>query len=310
AMELKPGMEVIVPSLTYVATGNAVVYCGARPVFADSDPTTWNVTAESIKAAWTPKTVGVIVVHLYGLPAPVEEIVELCRERGAWLIEDCAESLGATRWERPTGTFGDAAIWSFYGNKTISTGEGGMIALRDPGRLGLARMLRGQGMDPKRRYWHPIMGYNYRMTNVAAAIGVGQLQMIEHHVGERRRVAAAYRRGLAHLAGSGALVFPGEPDGSVSSHWLFSAVMATGGATRRANVQEILQRDYGVETRPFFVPMHRFPMYEGTACEGSMRHAEFLGDHGMNFPSYTGLTDADIGQICEAIADAMRRTAN
>jgi perosamine synthetase len=309
AMGLKPGREVIVPSLTYVATGNAVAYCGARPVFADSDPHTWNMTTQSVESAWTSETAGVIAVHLYGLPAPVVELADLCRRRGAWLIEDCAESLGATHRGAPTGTFGDAAIWSFFGNKTISTGEGGMVAVRDSGRHALAKMLRGQGMDPERRYWHPIMGYNYRMTNVAAAIGVGQLEMLQHHLAERRRIAASYRRGLSSLARKGALSLPVEPTDSASSHWLFSVVIADGGAARRAKVQEILHDDYGIETRPFFVPLHRLPMYSTAAPYGALLpNSDLLGDHGINLPTYTGLADSDITLICEAVGDAIART--
>jgi perosamine synthetase len=309
AMGLEPGTDVIVPSLTYVATANAVAYCGARPVFADSDRYGWNATVESIEAAWTPRTVGVVAVHLYGLPAPVDRIAELCRRRGAWLIEDCAESVGATLSGEPTGTFGDGATFSFYGNKTISTGEGGMVYLRDPQRRRHARMLRGQGMDPNRRYWHPIIGYNYRMTNIAAAIGLGQTEMIDHHVGERRRVASTYMRRLAPLAQTGELLLPIEREGCSASYWLFSAVLASGGADRRARVQDFLQ-EHGIETRPFFVPMHRLPMYEQrTAGRPDLDSADFLGGHGLNFPTYTGLGDKDIDFICDATIEAVKCTA-
>ncbi|MGH8600999.1 MAG: DegT/DnrJ/EryC1/StrS family aminotransferase, partial [Burkholderiales bacterium] len=174
AMELGPRQDVIVPTLTYVASANAVRYCGGRPVFADCDPQTWNVTRESIEAAWTPATAGVMLVHLYGLPAPAEEIAALCRERGAWLIEDCAECFGGAVGGRRVGTFGDAAAFSFFGNKIISTGEGGMVVVQDLRRRERVAMLRDQGMDATRRYWHPMIGYNYRMTNVTAAIGLGQ----------------------------------------------------------------------------------------------------------------------------------------
>ena len=306
AMGLKPGMDVIVPSLTYVASVNAVAYCGATPVFADSDRRTWNVTRESIEAAWTPRTVGVIAVHLYGMPAPVDEIADLCRERNVWLIEDCAESLGATLRGRPTGTFGDAAMWSFYGNKTISTGEGGMVYLRDPERREHARLLRGQGMDPKRRYWHPIIGYNYRMTNVAAAIGVGQIEMLAYHVSERRRVAEAYRRRLASLADDGTLLLPVEPNDCQGSYWLFSAVLASGGTDYRARLQQILEDEHGIETRPFFVPAHHLPMYAAMPPgDSALPGAAFLGQHGLNFPSYSGLADDDIEGICEAITQTL-----
>jgi perosamine synthetase len=302
AMSLKPGDEVIVPALTYVASANAVSYCGARPVFADCDPDTWNLTLDSISRAWTDRTVGVMAVHLYGLPSPVDRIAELCSKRGAWLIEDCAESFGATVDGRQTGGFGDAAVFSFYGNKTISTGEGGMLWVRDRQARDHARMLRGQGMDLNRRYWHPVIGYNYRMTNVAAAIGLGQIEMVDHHLAERRRIALRYRRRLEPLAARGLLKLPAQIEGYVSTHWLFSVVLDHCGPEGRDHLMQRLAENHGIETRPFFVPMHRLPMYS----EGqSLPNAEFLGAHGLNLPTYSGLSDDDIDEICVALEDAI-----
>jgi perosamine synthetase len=307
AMGLKPGDEVIVPTLTYVASANAVAYCGAKPIFSDCAPDTWNSTVENIEAAWTEKTVGVMVVHLYGLPAPVPEIKALCEARGAWLIEDCAESLGATIDGRPTGTFGDAATFSFYGNKTISTGEGGAVYVRDAEKQKLARMLRGQGMDLQRRYWHPIIGYNYRMTNIAAAIGLGQIEMVDYHLSERRRIAATYTRCLDPLAKEGLLRLPASKPGYKSTFWLFSSVLTSGGSERRERVMARLAEDYGIETRPFFVPMHHLPMYPSP---GSFPEADYLSAHGVNFPTYSGLEDSQIEEICTAIGQVVRSTLN
>ena len=303
ALGLKPGDEVIVPSLTYVASANAIAYCGATPVFADCDPQTWNATSEMIEKAWTQRTVGVLAVHLYGMPTDIENISKLCRSRGAWLLEDCAESLGATVSGKPTGSFGDAATFSFYGNKTISTGEGGALYVRDPERRRHARMLRGQGMDLNRRYWHPILGYNYRMTNVAAAIGLGQIEMLEFHLAERRQIARRYLEQLRPLAAEGMLQLPMRPDGCEGTYWLFSAVLTSGGEDRRAGIMSKLADDYGIETRPFFVPMHRLPMYSSAQ---SFPHTEFLAAHGMNFPTYTGLSDSEIDEICSAIRKVLR----
>jgi perosamine synthetase len=305
ALGLKPGDEVIMPSLTYVASANAVAYCGAKPVFADCDLATWNATAEQIERAWTPRTVGVLAVHLYGMPTDIENIAKLCKARGAWLLEDCAESLGATVSGKPTGSFGDASTFSFYGNKTISTGEGGALYVRDPERRRHARMLRGQGMDLNRRYWHPILGYNYRMTNIAAAIGLGQIEMLDFHLAERRRVAKRYLEQLRPLAAEGLLQLPVQVDGYDSTYWLFSAVLASGGEERRAKIMAHLADDYGIETRPFFVPMHRLPMY---LSDGPLPNTDFLAAHGLNLPTYTGLSDPDIAEICKAVTQVVRRT--
>lgn len=306
AMDVRPGDEVIMPALTYVATANAVAYCGGTPVFADCDPGTWNLTVQAIERAWTPRTKGVIAVHLYGLPCPVDAIAALCRARGAWLIEDCAESLGATIDGRATGTFGDASTFSFYGNKTLSTGEGGMIHVRDRDLRRTTRLRRGQGMDLERRYWHPILGYNYRMTNLAAAIGLGQIEMVDYHLSERRRVAARYTRNLARAASDGLLRLPAPLPHAEASFWLYSVVLAEGDAARRNAIMQTMASSWGIETRPFFVPMHRLPMYASTQA---LPNSERLGDLGINLPTYSGLADGDIDEICSRLLDTVRAVA-
>lgn len=304
ALGLKPGDEVVVPSLTYVASANAIAYCGATAVFADCDPQTWNATAALIEQAWTPRTVGVLAVHLYGMPTDIEAIADLCQRRGAWLLEDCAESLGASANGKPTGSFGDAATFSFYGNKTISTGEGGALYVRDPERRRYAKMLRGQGMDFNRRYWHPIVGYNYRMTNIAAAIGLGQIEMLDFHLSERHRIANRYLQQLSPLAAEGLVQLPVQVDDYVNTFWLFSLVLTSGGKDRREKVMRELADDFGIETRPFFVPMHRLPMY---LTDEIFPSAEFLAAHGMNLPTYSGLADREVDEICDAFAHVLRK---
>jgi perosamine synthetase len=303
-MELKPGMDVIVPSLTYVASSNAVTYCGANSVFADCDPYTWNVSPLTIEKAWTSKTVGVLLVHLYGLPSPIDEIAVLCQERGAWIVEDCAESFGSQINGRNAGSFGDAAAFSFFGNKIISTGEGGMVFIQDPERRQLVKMRRGQGMDlnSKLYYWHSMVGYNYRMTNVAAAIGLGQIERAEYHLSERRRIAKRYLKNLRPLEDRGYIRLPVEPKGYHNVYWLFCIVLESGGAKLREQIRNILLHSYGVETRPFFVPIHHLPISSG---DYYLPQSEFLGEHGINLPTYSGLSDDDIDEISDIVTNVI-----
>jgi perosamine synthetase len=300
---LQPGDEVIVPTLTYIATASAVAYCGAVPIFVDSDPNTWNATVEAVEKAWTDRTVGVIAVHLYGLPAPVDRLRALCNQREAWLIEDCAESLGASIRGVQSGRFGHAAAFSFYGNKIISTGEGGMLHLENHNLRLKARMLRSHGMDLQQRYWHPMIGYNYRMTNVASAIGLGQAEQIDFHVGERQRIANRYAAQLAGANEKGILHFRKVPDGYQSANWLFSVVLDDGGKERRARIAQTLLERFRIETRPFFVPMHKLPMYSSKI---QLMTAERLSAHGLNLPTYSGLQDQEIDYIADALLQTMR----
>ena len=181
-----------------------------------------------------------------------------------------------------------------------------MLYIRDPEKRRLARMLRGQGMDLNRRYWHPILGYNYRMTNMAAAIGLGQMEMADFHLEERRRIARRYIKNLEPLAAEGLLLLPASIPEFNSTYWLFSAVLTSGNAHRRDMVMQSLAERYGIETRPFFVPMQSLPMY---VTESPFPVTEFLSAHGLNFPTYTGLTDREIDEICVAISEIVRKTA-
>ena len=188
ALGVGPGDEVIVPSMTYIATANAVTYCGAEPVFVDIEPTTWCLDPAKIEDAITPRTKGIIPVHLLGHPADMDPILEVARVHGLWVVEDAAEATFATYRGRVAGSMGHAATFSFFGNKILTSGEGGAVTFQDPQLERRMSMLRGQGMDPNRRYHFPIVGYNYRMTNVAAAILCGQMERHEALIARRRRI--------------------------------------------------------------------------------------------------------------------------
>ena len=295
-----PGDEVIVPSLTYVATANAVHYCGATPVFADSLADTWCLDPDSVARLVTPRTRGIIPVHLYGHPCDMRPLLDLARRHGLWVVEDCAEAQGATYEGRMVGTFGLASAFSFFGNKIISTGEGGMVTTDDDDLAERLRLLRGQGMDPSRRYWHPIVGYNFRMTNIEAAIGLAQMERVEELVGARKRVARWYRPRLGGLPG---LTQPAEVAPATNVFWLYS-VLAESQARRDALMTGL--EAAGVETRPFFYPVHHFPMYAGGRTDRDCPVACDLSARGINLPTSTYLKEEDVDYIARAVCDLAR----
>lgn len=296
ALELKPGDEVIIPTLTFVATANAVRYCGAEPVPVDCDPDTWNLDPAGVEAAITPRTRGIVAVHLYGHPCDMRALQEIADRHGLWLAEDAAQSHGAEYSGVRTGGLARIAAFSFYGNKVLTTGEGGMVVTNDAALARRVRLLRGQGMDPDRRYWHPVVGYNYRMTNLAAAIGVGQLQKAAELLAARRRVAAWYREELAECR---AVALQHERAEVRSSWWMTSLrLTAPGeGADRRNRLMQQLAAD-GIETRPLFHPVHTLPPYRRA---GSWPVAEDLAASGLNLPSAYRLGRDDVRFIAERV---------
>jgi perosamine synthetase len=294
-LDLRPGSEVILPSLTYVATANAVAYCGATPVFADSDPNTWCVSPESVARLITSRTRGIVAVHLYGHPADMAPLLRLADEHGLWVVEDCAEAQGAAYNGRPVGSFGAAGMFSFFGNKIITTGEGGMVVTDDDALAERYRLLRGQGMDPLRRYWHPVIGYNYRMTNVQAAIGLAQMERIDQLVGNRKRVAGWYRERLAGMAN---LTLPGAAADVDNVFWLYS-VLVREASLRDSLMTELAENE--VETRPFFHPIHTFPMYRHCRTDRGCPVACDLSARGINLPTSSYLKEEDVEVISATV---------
>jgi perosamine synthetase len=225
-LDLGPGDEVIVPTLTFVATANAVTYCGARPVFVDVDPETWTIDPATVEAKITPRTKGIIVVHLFGHPADMDAIGAIARRHGLFVLEDAAQAHGAEYRGRRTGSLSELATFSFFGNKIVTTGEGGMVTTSDRSLATRMRMLRTHGMDPSRRYWHPVIGYNYRMTNMAAAIGLAQLERVQWQLDRRHELAAWYREELAH---TDVLSLQAEKDWGRHVWWMFSVLVGEAG---------------------------------------------------------------------------------
>lgn len=295
-----PGDEIIVPALTFVATANAVRHCGASPVFVDSDPGTWTIDPALIEQAITPRTRGVIAVHLFGHSADMDAIMDVARRHDLFVIEDAAEAHGASYKGRPVGSLGDIAAFSFYANKIIATGEGGAVVTDDASVAEKVRQLAGHGMDPNRRYWFPVVGYNYRMSHIAAAIGVGQLEMAEWHIGQRRMVAALYLRRLTSVE---EIVLPVEMPWATSVYWMFSVILSNKLAVHRDDV--ILQlADQGIETRPMFPAIHTLPPYRD-ATRSSLPVAEHLANRGITLPTWAGMTEDEVEFVASTLISAL-----
>ena len=300
ALGVGPGDEVIVPDLTFAASVNAILYTGATPILVDVDRRTMAIDPDLVAAAITSRTRAIMPVHLYGHPAEMDSLMDLANQYDLLIIEDCAEALGTRYQGAHVGTFGDAATFSFFGNKTITTGEGGMLLFRNPVIRERAKMLRDHGMSPERRYWHDEVGFNYRLTNIQAAIGVAQLEKIHSVVNRKRWIAAQYDK---HLADIVQLQLPIDPKGnqSLNSYWLYTIVLAPEYVIRRDEILELL-KNHGIEARPVFFPMHRMPPYikysQAGECYSGANH---LSDGGICLPSSITVTENEIERVCAVL---------
>lgn len=297
ALGIGKGDEVIVPSLTFIATANSVRYCNANPVFVDSDPNYWCINPEKIEEKITEKTKAIIPVHLYGHPCDMDRINKIAREYDLFVLEDAAEAHGAEYKSRKVGSLGDASSFSFYGNKIMTTGEGGMALTRDSKLADRMRLLRDHGMSPNKRYWHEVVGYNYRMTNLQAAIGLAQLEKIRVLVDRRRDIANSYRERLEPLQRKGLLELHPEASWSKCVFWLYSILVTENTPLTRDGLSRSLLEN-GVETRPFFTPVHTMPPYfikQGPKC------AEDLSGRGLCLPSSATLENEDLDFIVTLI---------
>ncbi|HLN53759.1 MAG TPA: DegT/DnrJ/EryC1/StrS family aminotransferase [Lentimicrobium sp.] len=284
--------EVIVPTLTYIASVNAVTYTGAKPVFADSDPITWQIDPREIRKKITSRTKAIIAVHIYGHPCDMDEIKDIARYYNIAVIEDSAESFGSQYKGRFTGSIGDIGVFSFFGNKTITTGEGGMVVSNNKKLIEKVNLYKGQGLAKNKEYWHEVVGFNYRMTNTAAAIGLAQLERADEIIERKIQVAHQYLQKLRGLP----LTFH-HPVGNIKhTYWMFT-ILTHDDETRQ------LLRDFlcenGIETRPIFHPVHSMPMYNHKFQEYKI--AQDISSRGINLPSYPDLTNIQINKICSLI---------
>ena len=298
AFDIGPGDEVIVPDLTFAATINSVLHAGATPVIVDVDPLTWNIDPEAITAVITPRTRAIMPVHLYGQPADMDAIMALAERHNLIVIEDAAEAAGTLYKGRPCGSIGHAGTFSFFSNKVITTGEGGMVVFRDDRAAERGKRLRDHGMNPAKRYWHDEVGFNYRLTNLQAAIGCAQLEQFDGFIARKQAIAKAYRARLGHIDG---LRLPVEIAGSRNSYWMVSVIaeLERAGLDRDAFMARLSKA--GIETRPLFYPLHEMPPYRAYAGNRAFPHATKLSARGLSLPSGITLTDGQLDYVCGVI---------
>lgn len=299
ALDVRPGDEVIVPSLTYIATANAVRYVGAEPVFVDVDPQTWCIDVKQIEAKITRKTKGIIPVHLYGHPADMDAINRIANVYGLWVVEDAAEAHLSRYKDRIVGNLSSTmATFSFYGNKIFTCGEGGALIVNDPKLEVRIRTLRGQGMDPNRRYYFPVVGYNFRLTNIAAAMLCAQLERRDKIISCRQNIFRLYAKYLAGIPG---LEFQPVASWAKPVPWLYCVVVNEKKFGKsRDDVIRVLANE-GIETRPFFIPVHRLPPYreESRRRKEVLPVTDYLSERGLNLPTFSRLTEMHIAKIAD-----------
>lgn len=296
ANDVGPGDEVIMPTLSYIATANVATYCNATPVFVDCEPNYYSIDPDRIEAAITPRTKAIMTVPLYGHPVDMDAVREIADRKGIVVIEDAAESMGAEYKGQRVGSLSQCSSFSFFGNKTITTGEGGAITTDDRALADRMRFLRGQAVDPQRNYWHPEVGFNYRMTNVAAAIGTAQAERLDIHVGRRQQIADWYFEELAEHENIFQLPYAAE--WATHSYWMYTILLRPEHRVDRDQwIRDLASR--GVESRPMFYPIHTMPAYR--KGQGSFPVAEQCSELGLNLPTHGNLTRDDVAYVCEQV---------
>jgi perosamine synthetase len=287
ALGIGPGDEVIVPTLTYISSVNAITYTGAKPVFVDSLADTWQMDPADVERKVTAATKCIMVVHLYGQPCDMDALMVISSKYSLQMVEDCAEAIGTLYKDRHVGTFGNIATFSFFGNKMITTGEGGMVVTNDKELYDRTVHLKGQGLSKNTFYWHDVIGYNYRMTNICAAIGLAQLEQVDHFASRKIEIAGLYQASLKNSS----VVFHCQIGDVRHSFWMCS-ILVDKPELRDELRNFLLQR--GVETRPLFFPIHTMPIY---LEENSYPVAEDLSRRGINLPSHPSLSNQEIIEI-------------
>lgn len=301
ALGIGQGDEVIIPTLTFAATANAVLYTGAKHVLVDVDKEIWNIDPDLIEDAISEKTKAIIPVHLYGHPCDMDRIVKIAQKYNIAVIEDAAEAHGAEYKCKKVGGIGTVGCFSFYGNKIITTGEGGMCVTNDSILAEKMKKLRDHGMNKTQKYWHDEVGFNYRLTNIQAAVGVAQLERIDFFLARKRRNAKLYHEYLCDVEG---LVLPIEKHWAKSPFWMYSILLRSEDyQISRDGLIESLKKE-GIDSRPFFFPLHKMPPYKQN---GEFLVAERISSSGLSLPSSVTLTVEQIEYVSMVITRCLRR---
>ncbi len=298
-LDLPAGSEVIMPTFTIISCALACIYNNLKPVLVDCKPDTWNMDIAQIEEKITEKTKAIMVVHIYGHPVDMDLVAEIAKKYNLHIIEDAAEALGAEYKGQKCGSFGDVSCFSFYGNKTITTGEGGMVLTDEKELAEKLRRLRNLGFIPQRRFYHEELGYNFRMTNIQAAIGLAQLERIEEHIDKKRKIGKLYTELLKNIP---YLQLPVEKEWVKTIYWMYGVVLDK---KTRMNAKEFGKKllTNGIQTRPFFLGMHEQPVFHkmGLFKDGSYPVAERIAKQGLYLPSGLTLKEEEIKEIAKAI---------
>lgn len=304
---VKPGERVFVSSLTFSATCNPIVYENAVPVFIDSEKDTWNMSPEALRKAFEkyPDTRVVIMVHLYGTPGKLDEILEICEEHNAILIEDAAESLGATYEGKMTGTFGKYGIYSFNGNKIITTSGGGMLVGESEEDIEKARFWATQAKEPERHYEHKEIGYNYRMSNIVAGVGRGQMLHLEEHIRLKKKIYYTYKEAFKDIVDVTMNPIPEECE---ANYWLSCMTLKEGSQVEALDIILALEQE-NIESRPIWKPMHLQPVYKHNdffTIEENGSVAENIFDRGLCLPSDIKMTEEEQNRVIEIVRNCFK----
>jgi perosamine synthetase len=304
AVGIGKGDEVIMPTFTIASPAFAAIYCGAKPVFVDSEPDTWNINPQKIEQTITKKTKAIIPVHIYGHPCDMAAIMRIARKYGLLVIEDAAEAHGAEYKGKKAGGIGHMGCFSFYGNKIITCGEGGMVVTGIKKIADRCRRLKDLGFLRERRYWHEELAFNYRMTNIQAALGLAQFEKIDQYIKMRRDNAFRYNALLKNIPG---IVLPVERPDVKNVYWMYGIILEKELKISARALMETL-RTKGVETRTFFLPLHNQPVFKKLGCASRARYlvAETIAARGLYLPSGSGLKKTESVYICECIREAVR----